>query len=476
VYKAFVADDESLIIKSLKASVDWEMLGFEVIGEANDGIEAYELILELKPDIVFADIRMPGMTGLELIKKIGSLFPNTLFVIISGYAEFVYAQKALSYGALGYCLKPFDEIEIACILKRASSILEKLKASLEMELIGLLADTSSNAVKRIKSILDMRGFETSGKQGIAAVVSVGSEGLTIPSDINHIYLKLESERHAYLFPEGSLEKLRIHFSHGKFDCVKGIGFSKLGHPVGSISEAIEEACIAANQYFMTGKNGIYFYEDCDREELNRAFFQLEDTIVKKDVGMIQKALDMIEPILSKGVYNIKHAFQVYNTIMYSFCIMNSEKYERRIYDYKQLACSFDCIHDMFKYLKELLKEYAGVKTDCFPPDSKNETFRGILLYVNEHYCEDISIQTMSRKFAVNPSYVSQLFKKQIGTTFTEYITNLRVNYACNLLKTTGLAVTDVAEKTGFSDYYYFTRVFKKTVGETPTSFRERGYV
>jgi two-component system response regulator YesN len=185
VYKAFVADDESLIIKSLKASVDWEMLGFEVIGEANDGIEAYELILELKPDIVFADIRMPGMTGLELIKKIGSLFPNTLFVIISGYAEFVYAQKALSYGALGYCLKPFDEIEIACILKRASSILEKLKASLEMELIGLLADTSSNAVKRIKSILDMRGFETSGKQGIAAVVSVGSEGLTIPSDVQH---------------------------------------------------------------------------------------------------------------------------------------------------------------------------------------------------------------------------------------------------------------------------------------------------
>jgi len=473
MYSAFIVDDENLIIKSLKASVDWEMLGFEVVGEANDGIEAYERILQLRPDIVFADIRMPGMSGLELTKKVMNLYPNILFVIISGYAEFAYAQKAMSYGVLGYCLKPFDEIEIISVLQKARGILEKLKISLETEFIGLLGDNCNNARKRIKAILDMTGLELSENKGIVVSVSIGPEELTVPSGIKHMQLKCGRSRYAYLFSDSSKEKVKRHFEYIESGSVKGIGLSKVCYQLDSIGDAIDEAYIAANQYFMTGKNGVYLYGDFNREDLKTTFLQLEDAIKKRDVNLSRKALDIVENELSKGVYNIKHAFQVYNIIMYSFYIINSESYESYIFDYEQLISSFDGVHEMFDYLKRMLKEYAGVKTEHFPIDARNETFRSILLFVNEHYCEDFSIQTISREFTINPSYVSQLFKKQIGTTFTEYITSLRVNYACNLLLKTDFAVSEVAEKVGFSDYYYFTRVFKKTTGVTPTCFRDR---
>lgn len=104
---------------------------------------------------------------------------------------------------------------------------------------------------------------------------------------------------------------------------------------------------------------------------------------------------------------------------------------------------------------------------------KNETFRNIIKYVNEEFFEDLSIQTIARKFTINSNYVSQLFKKETGVTFTEYLTSLRVNYAICLLKTTDLPVSVVAEKSGFGDYFYFTRVFKKSTGKTPSVYRAK---
>ena len=473
MYKVFIVDDESLVITSMKSCVNWEELGFSVIGEANDGISAHEMIIELKPDIVFADIRMPGMSGLELIKKVYDQNQNIFFVIISGYAEFAYVQKALSYGVLGYCLKPFDENEITFLLARAREELEKSKAILEMEFISLIYDTKDFARIQVKSILEMRGLQITQNKGIVAAVSIGLERLIIPVHINHIRLKLGGNRVAYLFQDSWYDDFKQHFQSQRNESVLRVGLSKTCFCDGAITDAIEEACISANQYFMTGKSGIYSYEDYNQKHLNSAFSQLENSIVKKDINLIQNALDMLEAELSKGVYNIKHAFQVYNMFMYSFCILNTDKYECCLYDYEQLARSFGGIHDMFRFLKGLLKEYAGIKLSSLPSSAKSDTFNSIISFVNEHYCEDMSIHIISMKFAVNPNYVSQLFKKQTGATFTEYVTSLRVNLACNLLKTTDLTVAEVADKVGFNDYYYFTRVFKKNVGETPTSFRDK---
>lgn len=123
MYRAVIIDDEKWVIRSLTATIKGQT-NFEIIGEAYDGISGLELIKELKPDLAFVDIQMPGMGGLELLQISGDSNLDTLFIIISGYAEFAYAQKAMFYDAIGYCLKPFSKSELLDAIHKAYQYLE----------------------------------------------------------------------------------------------------------------------------------------------------------------------------------------------------------------------------------------------------------------------------------------------------------------------------------------------------------------
>jgi two-component system response regulator YesN len=124
MYRAIIIDDEKWVIRSIIATIkDQEY--FEVVDETYDGINGLELIKELKPDLAFVDVRMPGMGGLELLQAAETLNLNTLFIMISGHAEFAYAQKAMFHKAIGYCLKPFSRSELIDAMKKAFDIIEK---------------------------------------------------------------------------------------------------------------------------------------------------------------------------------------------------------------------------------------------------------------------------------------------------------------------------------------------------------------
>lgn len=133
MYRAVIIDDEKWVIRSLTATIkDQEY--FEIIGEAYDGISGFELIKEQKPDLAFVDIQMPGMGGLELLQTSNDSNLNTLFIMISGYAEFAYVQKAMFHDAIGYCLKPFSKSELFdAILKAFHNLKLKKKEEAESE-------------------------------------------------------------------------------------------------------------------------------------------------------------------------------------------------------------------------------------------------------------------------------------------------------------------------------------------------------
>lgn len=120
---------------------------------------------------------------------------------------------------------------------------------------------------------------------------------------------------------------------------------------------------------------------------------------------------------------------------------------------------------------KLFKENFGITIGHTTMEVKNETFRDIINHVNEHFFNDITLQSIAQKFTINPNYASQLFKKETGVTFTKYLTTMRVNYASSMLKTSDLSINEIAEKSGFKDYFYFTRVFKKITNMTPTAYR-----
>ncbi len=121
MYKVLIVDDERIIREGIGNSIDWDNYGFSLCGMAENGIDAYETIIRDVPDVVITDIKMPGMDGLELISKVNAEYPQIIFIILSGYGEFEFANKAMKYGVKYYLLKPCDENEIIKILEEIDS-------------------------------------------------------------------------------------------------------------------------------------------------------------------------------------------------------------------------------------------------------------------------------------------------------------------------------------------------------------------
>ncbi len=471
MYKVFIVDDEPLVISSIKATLNWSDYGFTVIGEAYNGIEAYEKITLYRPDVVFVDIRMPGMSGLELIKKVNDLNLNIQFIVISGYAEFAYAQKAMNNGALGYCLKPFDDVEIGQMLIKAKKTVEKKMKIIESDISTLLYEESPEMLKKLQTMLESLGIQCTSEKVLSVIVSVGTEKLVFSDETKYIGIKTGSSKYVYFLnkPEG-IDILEI-VKRSANSKVKGIGIGNSVHLIKNIHESIEKADIASYQFFISCKNSIRVFSEYENEDCE-AINRLEKAVNGRNVSAVYKIVDEIEVGFLKGVYNIKHAFNLYNSII-SFLNRIDDGYsEDFIYNYNELLQLFHQVGDMLAYLKDLLR----VNLDSTPVYSvsevKNCNFKSILHYVNKTYCSNISLQELSLKFFMSSSYISQLFKKETGQTFTQYLTSLRVSYACELLKTTNFSIAEISEKSGYSDYFYFTRIFKKVVRKTPSQFRE----
>jgi YesN/AraC family two-component response regulator len=366
MYKVFLVDDEELVIKSLKARVNWSEFGFEVAGYALNGAEAFEAIARLKPDLVFTDVRMPGMSGLELIKDLKEAGSRALAIVVSGYAEFALAQKAMNYGAFGYCLKPFDEDEIIGFLKKAKAVLEDRGAAAATDILNLIEENSDQASEILRRTLSLSGIDLESTNGMKAVVSIGTSKLKLQGIRSCVSLNIGFGKKAYLIQESPDDRLTVDWNEASTNGIKGIGISSLIHKAEQIKEAIREA------------------------------------------------------------------------------------------EYKAY---------------EQLMEKSGMEKERRPFLGKNQTFNAIYAYINENYCSNISISGISNQFNVNANYISQLFKKETGKTFTEYLFKLRIDYACQLLTTTDLALIEIAGKAGYEDYFYFSRIFKRIMGKTPSAYR-----
>jgi two-component system response regulator YesN len=468
MYKVLIVDDESWVVESLKDLINWGQYGFEVVGQAASGGEALETIRELNPDVVFTDIRMPEMNGLELIRRGKTMGGAIRFVVVSGYAEFAYAQKALSYGAAAYCLKPFDEIEIGGVLVKLKETLDNTRSIREDMMQLLLDDSGGRNQEKLLSMLEVQGILNWIEQGIVPVVVIGMSELPLPAG-RVIKLITGTAKTAYLMSEKQANELRSKGAENGAEEILGIGLGNSLTDWREIRSAIEEADIAAYQCFIAGKPGVYTLPLTRNTELKALMAEIHTAIGSKDNEIIQRNLERIDTLFREGVLTIRHAFEVYNlTISFLFDLGRKETI---LYSYEQLVRLFANVSEMIAELKSLADQYVR-QMSSQAPESKNQTFNPILQYVTENYRRDLSLQDLANQFFMNPSYISQLFKKEVGETFTAYVARLRVAQACELLEKGNSTVQDIAEKIGYRDYFYFTRLFKKLTGQTPTQYRE----
>ena len=167
MYSVFLAEDEPWALMTLKSLIDWNENGFVISGEADDGISAWERILRIRPDLILSDIRMPGLDGLSLLKKIREGRLDTEVVFISGYSDFDYARTAIQYGCMGYLGKPVDEDELEECLERVRIKLQEKRGEENKEADEDGYQSENVLVKKIMSYIEENYNKGISQQKIA---------------------------------------------------------------------------------------------------------------------------------------------------------------------------------------------------------------------------------------------------------------------------------------------------------------------
>lgn len=513
--KVLLVDDELFIRKGIKSLIDWEKCGFEVVSEADNGEDAFDIIKNTSPDLVITDIRMPILDGLELIKRVvESDFYTPKFIIISGFNDFKYAQHAIRYGVQDFILKPIDQDEMEDALQKlAQSLREEENQNLKQELLRsqamfeelLLGSASLEVIELYKKELKLEEGNTHNYVLLEVYEETSSsiEDTKIRDEVQRAvaevldYTVPVHEHSAKNFGfiinskemvgshgrlEGLIKKLSDAFSSlqiGAFSIYVGSSFTEIQ----SVKESFETAKQASLFKFIYKDNEPVFYETIKDIRVNYSeidheqFSLLMEYMEENDMEHIQAFIDRMfiefqekyyAPEAVKGAIN--HSVQrVIKTLKsmeeneqdYSayYTMLPWNRFNLSQTDLKKQFTTY--IIDSTTRIHQLRKEH--VKGDIHK----------IKAYTEKHFHENISLKGIAAKFYINPVYMGQLFKKTYGIYFKEFLLDIRIKEAKKLLRQTNQRVYEIAEKVGFGSTDYFVTQFEKMEGMSPTEYRNQ---
>lgn len=458
MYQVLLADDEPSVIASLQKSIDWKGLGLEIAGCADSGREALELFEKEHIDIALLDIRMPGINGLELCEELRRRNENIQLIIISGYAEFSYAERAIRYGVLGYCLKPLEYEQIAKLLVKAVKNLEKtVVCTTDADFLDALDNGDYETIRRIMASFGLKNT----KYWVA--VSVGEGRIPVQAN-DGMLVEFGRGQCGYITGNALKEETIRKFLEEPGN--QGIGFTPEAVETAQISAAIQSCIAQAYHFFIL--QGCAERRAADERRAGRLLGEVQKNVQENRWDIVCGLLSDIEENYI-GDFTVRSALKLCN-IIYTGSLFREAETDYYIYGIRQLVSEYGGMKEMLGRLRTAILTAHAPETE--DGNYSNTAFMGLMLYIKENYRKDISLSTAGEALHMNPNYISQLFKKEAGITFIRYITQLRMEDAVNLLAMTKKPVIDIAMEVGFNDYFYFLKTFKKFTGKTPSQYRE----
>lgn len=531
-----VADDEPFIRSSLIHVFNWqEEFGIEIIGEAADGQEAYDLCLKLAPDILFTDIMMPIMGGLQVAEKLREAGIQSKIIMISGAQDFSYAREALKVNAEGYILKPVKLTEVREVFHQVVARLteeqetrmnvQQLKQQLhdnmpllrEKFLQNLIAglyrneqeiwdkinyfalpfsrrDILTAAVLQLddyRSAVDK--FSEEYKQllyfSIQNIINecLGSHPCAISfvaSENEFIMVFCSAEDPS----SGSVSRLceQIISSIQKYLRLDAsIGIGRACPLAGQLEDSYKDALAALVYKFYTGHGSVLYIKDIqpDTETLQSTFFykfqaRLMNELKAGHTDTVMELMEQLFTTLALPKLQIGYVQSICAEMIFSAARTLYEIDE----DIEQVLSGritiMDKLYvqknmtDLKAYMLSLLHDLSAYVAG--KNTSKNSRIiHKIRSIVQEGYARELSIAKIAEEVFLTPNYISLIFKKETGETITDYITRFRIGKAKELLRTTDLKVMEISERVGYENPHYFSTVFKKTVGLHPLKYRSQ---
>lgn len=527
MYRIMLADDEGIVIDSLKFIIEKEFGELCEIRYAKTGRSVIELAENFRPDIAVMDIQMPGINGIEAMKEIRKTNRSTVFIVISAYDKFDYAQEAISLGVLEYITKPMERKRLVSVLKRAMEKIDSEKENRKNELLikekletvvpiiesGLISNIllQEHFEEDIESYKTLLGIDTRYAYMIAVVCGDEQKGNHMTNAAgssvrmqnhyqevrsilkeyfdclvgsvmaNKLAVLVPYEKEAMEYNERSerIERAREAVRHlrKRTDISFRIGFGSAGElrdmaesytqalralveSTGSVAHADDLSIRCEYDEDYPVKLEKRLFEEIENGETNhaaasaRSFF---DWMAESGSGLMDIRLKIMEFVLwaERLAYeNGGMTYRLSNRSDYLPGVMGTE-------DPEKLKIWFvDKIVEACRNIQSKRSEKSGSLIE--------EAMR----YIRENYSRDISLDEVSREVNISPYYFSKLFKDSTDQNFIEYLTNLRMEKARELLLTTESSMKEICVAVGYADPNYFSRIFKKNTGVTPTEYKE----
>lgn len=527
--KLLIVDDEQTTREGLLEYIPWKDLGIDMVADAEDGAKALDLALQLQPDIVLTDVRMPRMNGIELAEQLKLKLPQCKVIFLSGYTDKEYLKSAIQLQALNYIEKPVDIEEVKEVMGQTVSLCksEQEKKRYELDLISkvnesipLLTEklcleliTQNNSLESIKEKFDSIEIPFPESDNFVSVlIKLNLEqgkNTEVLQKYKEDLLKLISQRiydkslkclcgfkesdyvlvHIYgeNIKKQSLFQDMLWLIKEDIDSLLAlgnktfIGAGKSVRSVRNIPDSYHTAVIALQKQFFLGYNNIVFYQD--ESSLSYDFSQHN----------IQVFLDFLTNGKKSDselfVKRIVHDLKLYNNTL----INNIKNYFFKVLISLSKVCEERCIRlaesdnseeffwDVISKANTLyeIEDYILKKIEIFfksmdEKENKKSIVLTIIKYIKDNYpTETLSIKDIANHTFLTPNYLSLVFKKETGKTINQFITETRIEKAKELLKDRRIRLYEISGSVGFSDANYFAKTFKKAEGLNPSEFREK---
>ncbi|MCD8083048.1 MAG: response regulator [Clostridiales bacterium] len=522
--KVLIVDDEFRIGVLVKKLIHWEELDMECLNVLDNGEAALREIRESHPNIVITDVRMPKISGLDLIKLSRKITPTPYFIVVSGYREFEYARQALEYGVEDYILKPVNEKDLNNALQKIRLKLdEKDRQNFQQKKLEKMASEGSKIIKRnfLKNIIDQEDLSSMGD---FSVYMRGELYRAIDIKLDYVdYNRNDSKQdrltvdRVRTIVEAILgkhleellicEKDNLHiYCLFNYNTIRSADVKNL---MSDILLRIKEYLMGFDQYEVTigiGGEKTKFSEIrfsilesyravCARMKYGTGRLIYMDGVLNEDSGRMEERFEGIREDVRVSI-DISSSDMLVSCITKLFEETGTDETGDMVDYYttaeKLIELFFDCVNQ--KEFTEQKKELLGKCQHCYKPVQMTrllkEELGGFLemlqaiaetkfmkpiqqakQYVEEHYQEKILLEDIAAVVDLNPVYFSSLFKKETNMNFSAYLIEFRMEKAKKMLVTTNETVAAIGAAVGYGDQKYFSQLFKKSVGVKPSIYR-----
>lgn len=490
--RLLIVEDEAPIRRGLLHHVNWQNLGIGEIQMAENADEALCLIADFRPDIIVSDIRMPGMDGTQMARIVKERLPDCQIIFISGYSDKEYLQAAISLGAAGYVEKPINIEELEQVVRKAQKAIQKNRQNNETALHALIyhpqqtaeygeenhwdhyvvfavrvkEDTGIQLHELEETLLLWAGGRWKGRCRVMAdQITSGNYAVFLqkpdswtkeePSQVCRRILSIKGEEEHWFVGAGREWSGKEHISDAYKDSVKTLRhLSWKGWGAWADSQEVSSD----------------FHETLSDDTVKKFKQMIQEGKEQEAISFVNEQARSLVGQKAQMNFYVRALFHTLDQAVHDVLLEKSGMNEE-----KEWAGEAPVEFDTIREYQDLIRSH--IHETILVPEiqgKSNYSVKEICRYIDEHAGDkDLSLRELSEQVYLTPSYLSSLFSKTMGMTVGQYITSARIKKACELLKDPEYKLYQVAELVGYDDPKYFTRLFKKKTGMTPSEYRDK---